>query len=346
MKTNLKVLFSYLLLSYGLFYYAYKFGSPDLQGLKDYEEYEKMYETWDIEHIESPFNTRLVSAYVIYSVNKLHLSYDTDIAYTNELQKKQTYFTALLVNYIFILINAWLIFVYIKKYGLNEVWSFAGGLMFLYSSSTLFFYLNPLTEAFSALLATLIFISIQRKNFYFIIPLLIAILQREYLFFMFGLFAVLMFWYEKADRGYYLKLLSATLVAFVIYFILRKTIFYTPQHADQLSFSAYSSNITRLYVSIGTYLKQALIIQNTLVIYYAVIVYKWFTKQRINAQGLVFISAFIVQMIIIAQFASLGQTIGRLLFFCSPLLIYHLLLEVKQSKLLSLKNENLAQSPR
>jgi hypothetical protein len=339
MKTNLKVLFSYLLLSYGLFYYAYKFGSPDLQGLKDYEEYEKMYETWDIEHIESPFNTRLVSAYVIYSVNKLHLSYDTDIAYTNELQKKQTYFTALLVNYIFIIINAWLIFVYIKKYGLNEVWSFAGGLMFLYSSSTLFFYLNPLTEAFSAILATLVFISIQRKNFYFIIPLLLAILQREYLFFMFGLFAVLMLWYEKADRGYYLKLLGSTLVAFIVYFILRKTIFYTPQHADQLSFSAYLGNVTRLYVSVGTYIKQSLVIQNTLVIYYSVIAYKWITKQKINQKGLVIISAFIIQMIIIAQLASLGQTIGRLLFFCSPLLIYSLLLEVRQSNLLISKDE-------
>ena len=70
---KLKVLLTYFILSYGLFFYAYKFSQPDIQGLKDYEQYQLMYNGWNFNEVESPFNTRIISTYGIYLLNNLDL---------------------------------------------------------------------------------------------------------------------------------------------------------------------------------------------------------------------------------------------------------------------------------
>ena len=110
MKLFIKIGILYFILSYGLFYYAYKFSSPAVQGLKDYTEYVKLYKNWDYDNVSSPFNTRLVSSYGIYLLNKTGLFYQTDITFTNNQTEKSVFFNGLLFNYIFIVLTGVLIF--------------------------------------------------------------------------------------------------------------------------------------------------------------------------------------------------------------------------------------------
>lgn len=329
MKRFITLTFIYFLLSYGLFYYAYKFSSPVTQGLKDYTEYAKLYEHWEYAKIASPFNTRLVSSYCVHLMAKTGFYYETDIVHSKSPNEKVVFFNALLFNYICILLTTVLIFYFSWYNGIGEYLSFLGGLIYLFSFSTVFFYLNPLTEGLSALLAALIFISILKKNYWFVLVMGISLFQREYIFFLFGFFALLKSFFDKSHKKYYWSILAISIVYFLIYFTLRKTLWYTPHHNEQVQLESLVSNIFSINVSLWTYIKQSFLTQNLLVFYLAVIVYKLRGKLEIDKEKLIIISALFLQMVIISLVARLAQTIGRLFFLAGPLIVYAILFELK-----------------
>tara|TARA_B110000046_G_C13024541_1_gene413140 strand:- start:617 stop:1639 length:1023 start_codon:yes stop_codon:yes gene_type:complete len=327
MKLLFKVGFIYVLLSYGLFYYVYKFSSPDVQGLKDYEQYEKLYKDWDFKNVTAPFNTRLVSSYGVYLLNKSNLFYNNDIAFTEDNSRKATFFSALLSNYVWLILTAVLIFYYSWFQGIDSILAFIGGLIFIFSFGTLYFYLNPLTDAFSVLLSGLLFISLKKRNYYFLLLFAVALFQREYIFFLFGLFSLLKCFFDKKYRNYYLFILTSSVAFFVTYFILRKTLFYVPGHDEQLMLGQMISNVFNQNSSFGDYFRQTFLIQNLFIAYLVIVIYKKHKRLAVDKERLIIIISFFLQMVLISFVASLAQTIGRLFFLCAPLLVYCLLYE-------------------
>ena len=329
MKLFIKITLLFFVLSYGLFYYAYKFSSPKVQGLKDYTEYVKLYENWDYENVSSPFNSRLVSSYGIYLFNKAGFYYETDIAFTNDKVEKSVFFNGLLFNYIFIVLTGVLIFYFSWFNGIAFWSSLVGGILYIFSFSTMFFYLNPLTEALSAFLTALILLSLFKRNYWYLPILLIALFQREYIFFLIGLYAAFQIVFHKEAKGYFVNVLISTILFFVIYFILRKTLFYTPHHDEQVQFSNLISNVFSLNVSIAAYIKQAFLTQNIFVFYLLLVGYKKIKKMPIDISKLLLLLLLFLQMIVISLFAKLAQTIGRLFFLSAPLIVYFLLYELQ-----------------
>src|SRR3972149_2435924 len=91
---NSIVIFLYFILSYPLFYYAYKFGSPDF-GNNDFYSYYHLYKNWDFREVESPFNTRLISSFFIFLFNKLGFFYNSQISYHNQGIDQRVFFNAI-----------------------------------------------------------------------------------------------------------------------------------------------------------------------------------------------------------------------------------------------------------
>ena len=98
---NLPVWVAYILLSFPLFYFAYKFCLPDFGG-EDFFSYYHLYKNWDFSKVDCPFNMRLVSAFFIYIMNAMGLHYDTKIVFTyfHPDLDQQVFFNAICFNYL------------------------------------------------------------------------------------------------------------------------------------------------------------------------------------------------------------------------------------------------------
>ena len=78
-KTSLLLTTIYGTLAFPLFYFVYKYGTPDM-GLNDFYSYYKLYASWDIEHVDAPFNMRLLSYFIVNLMNRTGLNYETATA--------------------------------------------------------------------------------------------------------------------------------------------------------------------------------------------------------------------------------------------------------------------------
>src|SRR4051812_41245299 len=113
-RSLIKIWVVYFLLIFPLFYFVYKYGTPNF-GLKDFYDYYKMYKDWDIEHTEAPFNMRLVSSFFVYLMNKAGLYYDTETAYDVLGMDKHVFFNAVFFNFLCVVTTCSVLFAMIQK---------------------------------------------------------------------------------------------------------------------------------------------------------------------------------------------------------------------------------------
>ena len=329
---KLKVLLTYFILSYGLFFYAYKFSQPDIQGLKDYEQYQLMYNGWNFNEVESPFNTRIISTYGIYLLNNLGVYYDNQVAISDKRLEKKVFFNALFFNYLSIVFTAWFVFLICHWHNSNFLISFTTGLLYFVSFGTFYFALNPLTEAFSILMATAIyFLYLKRSNWIFLL-LLLAIIQREYIFFVFSLLALIELFKIKSlkQSKYQIMIFAACVVGFITYYILRNTFFYTPHHDEQLKVGSFITNLLNSSFPFWPYFKQTILIQNIVGFYLILVLHNKIKLSHFNLADFATIVLLMLQAIFISYIAILGNSAGRyfytaiavVLFFISKELIF------------------------
>jgi hypothetical protein len=323
------LLFSiFLLLSFPLFYFVYKFGDPEPLA-HDYFQYYWLYKEFDSDKVIAPHNMRLVGAFFVYIFYKLNFFYDT-VSAADKYQSwgflKQVYFDALLFNFLSVAATCTLLFQLLNKQFQNILFSFVGALLYLSGFGTLFYELMPGTDAFSILLFVIVLRAYLDKKIYILVPLALLIFQREYLLIVMGTLALMDYLYHK--ETYFLKVFLMSVVFFGLHVLLRKTLFYTPHLDHQASGDYFLSNLFQINYSLIDYLKQLLMTLNLFLIYFGVLVYKKVKGLFVDGFSLLKLLVLFVQINIICHLAGHGNNCGRYFYMVVPLVIYEMLRDV------------------
>jgi hypothetical protein len=328
-KKYCTLLFLFTALGYPLFYYAYKYGTPEFGGL-DVLSYYKLYTDWDFAAVDSPFNQRIISSYITFLLHKTGIHYSTETAMQGFGLDPQVYFCALLFNFACVTATCVVIYRIVEKHLLaSPLFSFACGMLFLLGFGTLSFLLTALTDAFSVLLVALIFKYFLERSWWQLPFLLLAVFQREYIFFVFGLIAAMHWLFQKNDRKYYLMVLAASIGFFLVYFICRKTLFFTPRFNHQIAFDQFFANIAVSIQDFGAYIRQTFLVQNLLFLYFAIAAYKRFSGQGIVRLHLLIVFVLLAEAIVLSLLIRLGNNTGRYFYMTAPIIIFYLAMELQ-----------------
>lgn len=332
LKQFFKIWVIYAILCFPLFYFVYKYGTPDF-GLKDFYDYYKMYSNWDLDHVEAPFNMRIVSTYIVYLLNKTGLHYETAIAFDSVGLDKQVFFNAVFFNFICVVSTCTVIYFTIRKFFTNILLSFTSGLIYLLGFGTIFYELMPITDAFSILAFSVVYYYYLSKKYLIIVPLIILILQREYIFLALGLITLMDYW--KYRDKYFLTTLIVCILCFASYFVLRKTIFYTPKYDHQASPTYFLESIIQIRFPLIPYIKQTLMTINIYLLYLILLAYKKYKKMNIDTFQFWKLLFLFLQINVISFAAVFGNNTGRYFYILVPAVIYGLVQESREL----LKNE-------
>lgn len=317
----------FLLLSYPLFYFVYKFADPEPLA-HDYFQYYWLYKDFDYGRVIAPHNMRLVGAFFVYLLYKLNFFYDTVSAYDTYQDwgfLKQVYFNALLFNYLSVAATCVVLFQILQKQFQSVLLSFNGALVYLLGFGTLFYELMPGTDAFSVFLFSLSLYCYLEKKYVIILPLVLLIFQREYILIVFSTLA-LMDLYKTKNR-YFLMVFVVSTLCFVIYYVLRKTVFYTPHLDHQASPGHFWDSMIQPHFAFGTYFKQLVLTLNVFFIYLGVLIYKKWNKLSIDGFSFLKLMLLFVQINIISYLAGHGTNCGRYFYMVIPLVIYEMIRE-------------------
>lgn len=317
-----------LLLSYPLFYFSYKYTLPDMGGA-DYFHYLHLYESWDLANTEAPFNMRILGSYGTYALNQTGLHYNTETVFSaaHPELSQQVFFNALLFNYLCVVLTALVIYYTAKRTGINSVHSFIGALVFLLGFGTLFFLLKPANDACGVLLIALGFYFYIRKSPWIHLILVLCIFQREYALMVFGIIAAIDYLYER--HRYFVYTLLASIVCFAAYYVLRKTLFFTPLHDGQTKPGFFLQSLLHPQVDWAPFMKQLALSCNLLILYIAVVFYKKRRGLSFSIPHLTCVCALFIQVLLMSIMAGFGNNTGRIFYFSAPILIVYLLLEAK-----------------
>lgn len=328
-KTNSLLIGIYASLCFPLFYFVYKYSTPFL-GMIDFYDYYKLYDKMDYHSADSPLNMRLVSSFFVFCLSKIGFFYDTTCAVDNAPFSKVIYFNAIFFNYICVVLTCTVIFHLVKGQGASVLMSFLAGLLYVLGFGTIFFELMPLTDAMAVLIFSIILFYYFKKSNLILIPLIVLILQREYLFMALGLYALIDYVYFK--NKYYLQVFVYCLVFFGIHVLLRKLIFETSRYAYHTNIDFLANSLTNLKFPLVPFIKQTLMTMNIFIIYLFIISYKFIYKMNYNNKEFVKIMYLLLQLLILTFVLGLGNNAGRYFYLLIPLIIIQIFNEIKTFK--------------
>ena len=175
--------------SYGLLYFSYKYYVP-WSGGHDFVHYYKMYlSPFDFTAAPAPFIYRQLSAIVTHLVYAAGIYYPNAIWFHDAGYDQHVFFAALLTNYVFLVLTAWIVGA-IVEHELGESKLLAatlGGLLCLLSFHSQVSVITGLTEGLSWFLLALAFLFyLRREPLPLALILTLAILQRESILVVFG----------------------------------------------------------------------------------------------------------------------------------------------------------------
>lgn len=324
---NIYIGLGFLLLSFPLFYFVYKYGDPEPLA-HDFFQYYRLYKNLDVANVNAPFNMRLVGAAVVRLFYEFNFFYDTETAFDKYQQwgfLKQVYFNAVCFNWLCVVATCTMLYRMIRSGGLPSMFAFLGGLLYLFGFGTLFYHLMPLTEACSALLFTWFLWMYLKKNYWGLLPLALLIFQREYLLLAVGLMT-LMDWLKWRDRYFIIHAVAACL-CFVIYYILRKTVFYTTALDFQSRPDNMLLNLLNPGLNWGEYWKQFLLTANLLLLYMGLVAFKYYRNSKVNGYEFLRIVLLLLQVHLLSISGGHGNNAGRYFYLLVPLIIIQLVNE-------------------
>lgn len=326
LKYNVHVLLVYILLTFPIFYFVYKFGVL-LGGYDDAKSYLKLFENLGSKEVPTPFNMRLLSASCVHFLEKTGLFYNTECSIDmHTFVNKRIFFNNVFFNFICISLTAFSLFLIFVKLNFSKLLSFLAGIIYLLGFGTIFYLMMPGVDALSVLIFTwVVYFYIQKS--YWIVPLfMLLIFQREYYFLVFMVITVMDYFKYKRHK-YYLHVFILSVVSFLIYYALRKTIFYTDHWNFQTSPGYLISSLLKFDFPFLSLIKQSLMTMNIYFIYLFILIYKKAKGFNINKHFL-YTSLMVLFQITALSFATFGNNNGR--YFCLniPLILYYMLYEL------------------
>lgn len=323
------VTFLFVILTYPLFYYAYKFGTPDFGNI-DFYHYYHLYRNFDFSKVPVPFNTRIVSPFFVYLFYKTGIYYPAEISYSNPAIDLRVFFSSIAVNYLFFVATLMTTHRILNFFLLKDVvLSFLVTLMYGYAFATLFYSINTLTESASVFLFACAFYLYLKKSKWVLLILFISVFQREYILMAFALISAIDFLLTRNDRKYYLFNFLASVLCFLVYLLLRQTVFYTPHHDEQLMVESYLHRLLHPGFPPGEYIRQSFLNQNIFLLYLLVLLFKKIWKIPIAEVRWIWMNVLLyLQINLISFLAVLGNSTGRYFSILLPLTFYSLIVEV------------------
>ena len=325
-KLNVKLLGLFALLSFPLFYFVYKYSNPDF-GTVDFYDYYKLYKGMDYKSADSPLNMRLAGSFFVYLLNKTGLVYNTETQIDKMPFDKSIYFNAILFNFICVIVTCVMIFHLLRSQKHNLLLSFVGALAYLLGFGTIFYELMPLADAPAILLFSIVLWYYYKKSHLIVIPLIILIFQREYIFLALGLLTLMD--YIKLRERYYLNILIYCIICFFTYVILRKMFFETPRYSHHTNAGFIAESLSTLRFPLFPFLRQTAMTMNIFVIYVGVILYKRIKHITYNKYEFLKSVLLLLQIFVLSFLLALGNNTGRYYYILIPFIILSMMNELK-----------------
>lgn len=317
-----------VLITYPMFYFSYKFSDPVL-GMQDYFDYYDLYKNWDLSGTDSPFNTRIISSYIVHLFYSFGFGYETEI--TNTFGDKNVYFSAILTSYLSVLVASTYMFKIVWSQFKRIDYSIAAVFLFLFSFGTIFWSMGAGNDGFGIMLIAMGYYYYRKKSIGLILILLISLFQREFVFVVFGALAFFDIIMQKENRRYYLTTGVVAVLGMVIYVVLRNTLYDTGSHLDQVTTSGLLEAFSHFHID-GAFIKQVVLTQNILFLYLLFLLMKYFTKEAVCMKSLMQIIFLILVSFGIIFLGRLDTSGGRFIYMLYPILIFQLVTEINGSK--------------
>jgi hypothetical protein len=221
---RLMLLFS---LSYGMLYFSYKYYVP-WSGGADFIEYYRMYfSPLDFSAADPPHVFRQLSAIATHLVYKSGIYYPNAIWFRDSGIDQHVFFAALLTNYIFLVLCAWITGSIVQhQLGTRAfVPAALGGLICFFSFQTQVSVVTGLTDGLSWFLTAMAFLMYLRRRLVpLVVILTLAVVQREQILMLFASITSFTLLAGQNERRFDGLVLAWSLVCFAVHVLMWKMI--------------------------------------------------------------------------------------------------------------------------
>lgn len=315
----------YLFAFFPLFYLAYKFHVPDFGGT-DYVHYHAMYlHPLDFTVADPPWVLRQIQAVLVNLLYEAGFDYDTDIAFSATGLDRGVFFSALTVNALSVILTAALLGTHLHRQtpqaDLVSWWCPAA---MVFNFSILFFAFSGLTEGLSLLMFTAAYLAYRSGRFAVTaLIVLAAALQRELIPILFlALVAADLIRGGTPRTKAPLAVLAAALLSLGAHIALRLSLSSDP-HSNQLSPAALIDALAGFSLGDRAFIFQVFLTQNlAIMVLLAAGLFFIATRRAPRVDRRLMRDLWVIFGVILFAgiAAAVGNNIGRLLIFCSPVL--------------------------
>lgn len=306
--------------SYGLLYFTYKFAKPWPGSNDYYANYYFMYlSPLNTNAAPAPYSLRQASAVITRLVLATHVYVPNRTAAIVPGRDPHVLFAAMLTNWVFLLLAAWLAgLIAEEELGQpNAVAAMIAGFLCLLAFQTPFFVLSGLTEGVNWFLLAAGFLAYMRRaRSWLLLVLVVSIVQRESIPIIMGVIAACDLALTREDRRFKMQTLARAVACFAVYFLARR--FFLHGSDGETHFAAMLASI-RQPGPASTFLSQMLLTQNTAILFFALawLGRKGTYKKRAWVPCLL---AAMIALDVIGVAAGIVDNMGRVLAILVPIL--------------------------
>jgi hypothetical protein len=319
----------YLLLSSGLFYFAYKFYQPTYGGT-DYFEYYPMYlHPLDLRVAHQPWAYRQLSAVLTNLVYRFGPYYDPQIFFSKPGYDQHVFFAAMLTNYLALAACAVVTSMAAERLrpgGGPAVPIFAGALCYL-SFFAQQSGMGPITDGVAWLLVAIGFLGYLRRSLVTVgVVLALAVFERELIPLMVGAIAGVDLVLSREQRRFDLTVIVLCIAAVALYAGMRTV--WAPVAGKgfqtQIGVGARAASLWRSFASRDV-LVQGFLTQNLLILLGLNLLWRWRQGGRTRALSvevarlIVGLFAAAAVLVAVSYLAMIGQNVGRILAMLTPI---------------------------
>ena len=333
----------FLLATYGILYFSYKYYVPWLGG-DDFARYYSMYlHPLDISQTEAPWIYRQFHALVVHFIYKLGLFYSNQISFVNPNVDQHIFFSALLSNYLGLVFTAFVVSCIVDCTigGLSVCWPLLGGMFCFLSFFTQQVVITGLSEGWPWFLVALGYYGYVSGRFWVLgIALLVSVGQRETIPILFGSMSavdLVVLTRQRRKRLFPVLVCLFSIFAFCSYVALRRWLTPVSGYEHQLDIFSMVGHLAAWFPPQKTIIFQGLLSQNIFLLYLGSLMLRAIAERRDSgskeayrswgADNLRACAAFFILMIVSAA-SGIGENLGRISGVMTPifaaLLVIHL----------------------
>lgn len=305
--------------SYGLLYFSYKYYVP-WSGGNDFANYYNIYlSPLNLHATSAPFVCRQISAVLTNLIFNAGIYYPLRIAFENPQYSQRVFFAALLTNWIFLVLAAWLAGLIAEQLLEEEsiLIALIAGMFCMLAFETQQAVITGLTEGPAwFLFAAAFFAYLRKAKWLLLIVLVLTIFQRETISIAIATIAALDLLLRRDSIRFRLQVLGASVFCFAVYFLGRKTL--VSGWEQQVEPERIASSLFHLQID-KSLIFQGILSQSTMALFLIVSFLGFGYMRRQKIWVLVMLGTLLV-IDTVGLLANIGSNIGRIGTLLTPAL--------------------------